>query len=930
MNITDYIVECLQKGKTVEIPGVGTWKSVIENAHFDEESSTFYPTRTVVNFDARTSGNEEFVSYLAATECISADVAKQMLHNYSEVLGEKLANEGKVTIGELGDIRLQDGSKSFTTKVLASEEAVPLAGIKTYKNETNDDPFAMFDPVKRAEEAERKRMAASNAERLAGVADIVGGTDILKGNETVELTPQEVRERERLVKEEMKRIKQEEKDKEREAREAAIREQDDAKRADVVLTSEEIAKKEKAEKEALKEKARLEKEEQEARAKAEREAQKEQERREKEEQKTREKAEREEREAKEKADKEARKEQERREREEQEARARAEKEEQKARERQEKEELEAKKEQERREKEELKAREKAEREEREAKEKAEREAQKEQERREKEEQKAREKAEREEREAKEKADKEARKEQERREREEREARYRAEKEAQMEKERLEKEMREARYKAEKEALVAEQEALKAKAELEKAKAEQEKAALEAKSKAEKEAMKAKEIADKEAKKAKEIADKEAKKAKEIADKEAKKAKEIADKEAKKAKEIAHKEAKKAKELQEKTEKEAKKNAEKEAKKAMKKQKKEERKAAKAAKKQAMMADPLAVPEVSFKSENEKEGKKDKKKGKAWLWILIVLLLLLLLGCAAVYFGKPDFVKPAHDWFFTNVMKQEQKETTELDINNMVTNSGQEQSSGTQQAAASSQQSAVSGPASAAAETYADACLFSFSEELTEISTGDIENHADAINDYLSGFITNYLNEKHYSTAKVPMMERIRQYSVSRLIELYDNSGYSEERFFASNDYVSDYLADFKRVHKGRQKQVMVQSEIMDRSFLDNMLNTMVEEIGLKADNAKVAMPPAPPAPPVIKTEKKSRQGFDLIAGFYTNATTAQKMVDRLKGYGCNAYIIEINHGYYVSMGSAKTRTLAEENYRKAKEWYDGDLSIKSF
>lgn len=817
MNITDYIVECLQKGKTVEIPGVGTWKSVIENAHFDEESSTFYPTRTVVNFDARTSGNEEFVSYLAATECISGDVAKQMLHNYSEVLGEKLANEGKVTIGELGDIRLQDGSKSFTTKVLASEEAVPLAGIKTYKNETNDDPFAMFDPVKRAEEAERKRMAASNAERLAGVADIVGGTDILKGNETVELTPQEVRERERLVKEEMKRIKQEEKDKEREAREAAIREQDDAKRADVVLTAEEIAKREKAEKEALKEKARLEKEEQEARAKAEREAQKEQERREKEEQK------------------------------------------------------------------------------------------------------AREKAEREQREAKEKADKEARKEQERREREEREARYRAEKEAQMEKERLEKEMREARYKAEKEALVAEQEALKAKAELEKAKAEQEKAALEAKSKAEKEAMKAKEIADKEAKKAKEIADKEAKKAKEIADKEAKKAKEIADKE-----------AKKAKELQEKTEKEAKKNAEKEAKKAMKKQKKEERKAAKAAKKQAMMADPLAVPEVSFKSENEKEGKKDKKKGKAWLWILIVLLLLLLLGCAAVYFGKPDFVKPAHDWFFTNVMKQEQKETAELDINNMVTNSGQEQSSGTQQAAASGQQSAVSGPASAAAETYADACLFSFSEELTEISTGDIENHADAINDYLSGFITNYLNEKHYSTAKVPMMERIRQYSVSRLIELYDNSGYSEERFFASNDYVSDYLADFKRVHKGRQKQVMVQSEIMDRSFLDNMLNTMVEEIGLKADNAKVAMPPAPPAPPVIKTEKKSRQGFDLIAGFYTNATTAQKMVDRLKGYGCNAYIIEINHGYYVSMGSSKTRTLAEENYRKAKEWYDGDISIKSF
>lgn len=54
------------------------------------------------------------------------------------------------------------------------------------------------------------------------------------------------------------------------------------------------------------------------------------------------------------------------------------------------------------------------------------------------------------------------------------------------------------------------------------------------------------------------------------------------------------------------------------------------------------------------------------------------------------------------------------------------------------------------------------------------------------------------------------------------------------------------------------------------------------------------------------------------------------MVDRLKGYGCAAYIIEINHGYYVSMGSAKTRTLAEEKQRRAKEWYDGDISIKSF
>ena len=787
MNITDYIVECLKKGKTVEIPGIGTWKSVNETAHFDEQTATFYPTRTVVNFESRTAGNEEFIAYIADSECVPTDVAKQMVRNYAEVLDEKLSKEGTVTIGMLGDLQSQGGSKSFASKPLSSDQSSPLAGIKTYNNAISEDPFAIFDPAKRetlAAKQQQEAAAAAEAARLSGVANIVGGHDVMKGNETVELTPQEVREREKLVKEEMKRLKQEEKDKEREAREAAIREQDDARRADGEATPEDIEAQKKAEKE-------------------EQEARKAEEKRLKEEQEAQKKAEKEEMKAKKKAEKE-----------EMEAKKKAEKEELEAKKKAEKEELEARKAEEKRMKEEQEAQKKAEKEEQKAKEK-----------REKEEKEASEKAKKEEQKAKEKAEKEA----EKRNKEELEAKKKAEKDAQKTKEQQTKADKEAMKKAEKE------------------------------------------------------------------------------------------------------EKEAKKKAAKEEKEAMKRQKKEERKAEKLAKKQAAAADPLAVPEVSFDADNKKDEKKGKKKGKAWLWILIVLLLLLLLGCAAVYLGKPAFVKPAHEWFFTNVLKQNQRETAELDIDNMVTNSGQDQTVSSQQATASRQQAAVSGPAMAAAEVYADACLFSFSELLTEFDAGDIENRADAMNDYLSGYITNYLKEKRYTTAKVPMMERIHQYSVSRLTELYDNSGYAEERFIPSADYVSKYITDYKKAHKGRQKQVMVQSEIMDRTFLDNMLSGMVDELGLKADDAKVQMPPkTEPVVPVIKTEKKSRQGFDLIAGFYTNATTAQKMVDRLKGYGCNAYIIEINHGYYVSMGSAKTRTMAEEQYRQAKEWYDGDISIKSF
>ena len=75
-------------------------------------------------------------------------------------------------------------------------------------------------------------------------------------------------------------------------------------------------------------------------------------------------------------------------------------------------------------------------------------------------------------------------------------------------------------------------------------------------------------------------------------------------------------------------------------------------------------------------------------------------------------------------------------------------------------------------------------------------------------------------------------------------------------------------------------------------------------------------------------EKNSKQGFDIIAGFYLNKGTAAKMTARLHEQGCDAYIIEKNDMYYVSMGSAPTRTKAEALYNHIKSWYDGDIVIK--
>ena len=849
MNITDYIVECLQQGKTVEIPGIGVWSSVVEQAHFDEQSATFYPTRRITSFSDKCIGNEEFVNYIAETECVDGNVAKQIVRNYADALSEKLNNEGEVNIAGIGKIGMQGGGLSFNVTEMPEmnhDEAMPISRVKTYEVDPNYDPFAaatnsISTPVAKPTGLEAIKEASEvTGNPISNIANIVGGEEVLTGRETIELTRKEARENEKKLKEELKRIEKDKKDKEREAREAAIKEQDEQKTAtnepeeyaneglespDYLTPSiatvaavaapmaaldkqAEKKEKERLEKEAKEERKRLEKEAKEEKKRKEQEAKEEKERREKE----------------------------------------------------------AKEEKERIEKEEKEAKKRKEQEEKEEKERLDKEAKEEKERR----------------------DRELKEEKERREKEEKEARKRKEQEEKEEKERREKEAKEEKERKEQEAK----------------REKEEKAHIEEESKREK--------AEKEKQKKEEL---EAKKNEEKQAKREKEEKEKLEKEKLKFQKEQEKQAKKVQEEQEKLDKKAKKEEEKRNKKALKAEKKAQKKAKKAKDEtMGIMAEGQA-----------NEQKKTKKKSKAWLWILIVLILILLLGCAAVYFGKPDFVKPAHDWFFSNVMKQEPKETTELDIDNMLTNSSQQATDNNQQTTDNRQQPTASNP------MFADACLFSFSEELTEFSPNEIDNYADAINEYLSDYISNYLAAKKYTTAKVPMMERIRQYSVSRLSELLNANGYSEERLIPNGDYISDFIEPYKKGHKGHQKQVIVQGEIMDGSFLDNMLNTMVEELGLKADNAKVQLPPdLPKVKPVIKTERKSRQGFDLIAGFYTDVNTAQKMVDRLKGYGCNAYIIEINHGYYVSMDSAKSRTEADARLRKAKEWYDGDLSVKSF
>ena len=132
---------------------------------------------------------------------------------------------------------------------------------------------------------------------------------------------------------------------------------------------------------------------------------------------------------------------------------------------------------------------------------------------------------------------------------------------------------------------------------------------------------------------------------------------------------------------------------------------------------------------------------------------------------------------------------------------------------------------------------------------------------------------------------------------------------------------------------------------MNQDWLDKFLEQMIEEMGLQPDQQyAVAMPaqktaaPAAAAP-VAETkestltanmEKESKQGFDVIAGFFLNRDNAVRMTARLHSQGCDAYIIEKSGKYYVSMGSAPTRTAADALYKHIKGWYDGDIVIKQW
>lgn len=331
-----------------------------------------------------------------------------------------------------------------------------------------------------------------------------------------------------------------------------------------------------------------------------------------------------------------------------------------------------------------------------------------------------------------------------------------------------------------------------------------------------------------------------------------------------------------------------------------------------------------------KQTNAKQRDKAKKKGKKGWLVALILLLLCLMAAAAYYYIK--IYKPAHT---------PEKGTVTLNTEEMVSGSQGSETHAMAQAATEEQginaEQEATEPSEAARGAFKANNDFTFSTDMLKYDDGDISRLGNESVDKLQGYIANYVKSRRSGKALEPMMQRVRAYATQRLGELLGGNAFHVQDLlnYCANDYQHAYLEkDLRQRHAARQ-QIILQRDLMNPDRLGELLDEVMRDNNLAADAAKATATPQRPkqgnytAPPAAAQES-TKKGFDVIAGFYVNKGSADKLANTLKKKGCDAYIINRDGLYYVSMGSASSQTAAEAMYHHIKEWYKGDVAIKKW
>lgn len=323
----------------------------------------------------------------------------------------------------------------------------------------------------------------------------------------------------------------------------------------------------------------------------------------------------------------------------------------------------------------------------------------------------------------------------------------------------------------------------------------------------------------------------------------------------------------------------------------------------------------------FISNNGKKKKKEKKKGGFWkaiLWILATIIILL--ACAFVI-----------DHYLLN-SKGCQWVMQQVGYNSNSVKAVSEIPDDFPTAPADYDKD----------EAHDNITQNTLSLEGLQYSTDEIDAQSDNIISYLTPFLLNQLKEMGFSGSKELFLSKAREFANNRLNELLVDDSYHPEVLFNYDDYVRESLMSYLKDVKMRRRSSAIQAELMHRSTIeqiisqiapDEVLPTTTEEaepVQRQAAPAQNKKAEAKPAATHSQFLSSSKQGYDVIAGYTVKKENADRLCSSLKSKGCDAYVIEINQGYYISMGSASSNTAIEATFNHIKEWYQGNIYIKKW
>ena len=338
-------------------------------------------------------------------------------------------------------------------------------------------------------------------------------------------------------------------------------------------------------------------------------------------------------------------------------------------------------------------------------------------------------------------------------------------------------------------------------------------------------------------------------------------------------------------------------------------------------------------------------------------LLIVLLLLLWAGAACYYFfvfkknnTKPaDGDKPAVEQTDTKASQASQLKSDENTVQPETTAEPEEVTATEPEAEPASAPAVEPEKEVAQAEPATDASTdngslnavasdydynkfnssFAFDLSNVEVTAPDaVATNKNMILKRLSGRIERFVKGKQYSTAAEKLKGKIGQFIEERLGDKFNTQTFNVTNLmpYTTDNFVRQYVGDELQTRKQRR----VRYEVIEEIFANNMLGQYLDELINAGEVSKdvVKAPAAPVYTAPVYTAPKA--GFDVIAGTYRDKQSAMRMASSLRSKGAGAYVIEKGGLYYVSAGSAPSRTAADKVMYQLKTWYTSNLSIKQW